>query len=380
MTMNEVDVWAAAKPLGAFAGLKPEDESLGGGIGGSYGVIGYRGKVWSLRHGGESHMFLRPEDGSPMNFIDVIILRSADIKSKSYYEGWEEGAVGKRPICASMDGVTPDREIPLKLPDGRPGKQADLCALCPRNEWYTNEKGKKTKDCADYKRLAVLLLPQLTMRFFGGQPLLEPVFLRVPGGSLLDLKSFGDTKANEGWHYSSFITRISFDIQESYPKFQFKAIAPIRDEAFAKIVMELREDAVAKRITGEELSGRGGMRSVSEPAPAQPEHPSTQMRGPVGSHIEVPVQVDEAVTKARSAAGNGQVLELSSNDDGSYGERLLPEGLTRDTRTTPLGSVPKSSGPPPNAAVHAVGQTAADVGTSVDDPAMESLLADLMNV
>lgn len=352
--MNEVDVWAQAKPLGAFTGLKPEDESLGGGISGSYPVIGYRGKVWSLRHDGESHMFLRADDGTPINYIDVVILRSADVKSRSYYEGWEEGTVGKRPICASMDGVTPDRDVQ--------SKQADLCALCPRNEWYTNAKGKKTKDCSDYKRIAVLLLPQQTAPFFGGQALLVPAFLRVPGGSLLEMKAFGDTKSNEGWHYSSYITRISFDPQESYPKFQFKAIAPIRDEEFAKIVMELREDAVAKRITGEELAGRGSMRTVNEARPPEPAHPATVR--PTAR----PPDTATAIERVHLAPVD-QVIELNSQDDGSYGDRLLPERFTADTRPKPAATQ-----------VHAVGQTAADVGTSVDDPAMEALLAGLMEV
>lgn len=364
---NEVDVWAQAKPLSAFTGLNPEDESLGGGISGSYPVIGYRGKVWSLRHDGESHMFLRADDGTPINYIDVVILRSADVKSRSYYEGWEEGTVGKRPICASMDGVTPDRDVQ--------SKQADLCALCPRNEWYTNAKGKKTKDCSDYKRIAVLLLPQQTAPFFGGQPLLVPAFLRVPGGSLLEMKAFGDAKSNEGWHYSSYITRISFDPQESYPKFQFKAIAPIRDEAFAKIVMELREDAVAKRITGEELVGRGGMRMVNEVRPPEPAHPATVRPAARPAPVDLPPEAAtafEAAQVARAVADN--VIELRQNEDGGYGERFLPAGYTADTRKTQTGPAPSAP------AVHAVGQTAADVGTSVDDPAMEALLAGLMEV
>lgn len=360
---NEVDVWTQSKPLGAFSGLVPQDESLGGGIGSSYGVIGYRGKTWSLRSGGQTHLWLRPEDGSPLNFLDVVILRASEVKSKSYYEGWDdEGSAGKRPICASMDGVRPDRDVQTK--------QSDMCALCPRNQWYTNDKGKKTKDCADYKRLAVLVLPQLTAPFFGGTALLEPVFLRIPGGSLLDLKTFGDQKANEGWHYSAYITRIAFDVRESYPKFVYTAQAPIRDENFAKIVMELRDDAVAKRITGEEGTGSGGMREVSgaggqyEPA-AQPPHPSTVQRAQPVQASPVPPTRD--------------VIDLAPAADGSYsvdGANLLPAHFTRDTRVANDNvSGPAPAGP---SAVHAVGQTAADVGTSVDDPAMEALLAGLL--
>lgn len=349
---NEVDVWAQSKPIGAFAGLNPAEESLGAGIGGSYGVVGYRGKVWSFRHGGENHMFLRPDDGSPINYIDVVILRAPDVKSRSYYEGWEEGTVGKRPICASMDGVRPDSDVQER--------QAQVCALCPRNEWYTNNNGKKTKDCSDYKRLAVLLVPQFSAQMLG-EPLIEPVFLRVPGGSLVDLKAFGDAKAKEGWHYSSFITRISFVPGESYPKFEYKAVAPIRDEDFGKLVMAMREDAIAKRITGEETGGAGGMRDVSEAPPVQPEHPSTVQRTAPPASPPVPPKPVER-----------DVIDLTPQPGGEYGERLLPAHLTRDTRSPPAEK--------PAETVHAVGQSAADVGEAVHDPAMESLLADMLAV
>ena len=43
--------WAASAAV--FAGLNPESESLADGIGQSYGIIGYKGKVWTLRYRGE---------------------------------------------------------------------------------------------------------------------------------------------------------------------------------------------------------------------------------------------------------------------------------------------------------------------------------------
>ena len=89
----------------------------------------------------------------------------AHAKSKSYYEGgFVEGASdGKRPVCASLDGVVPDSDVITK--------QSDACALCPRNEWKTDQNGRKGRDCSDYKRLAVLVLPNVTKAVLG-QPLM----------------------------------------------------------------------------------------------------------------------------------------------------------------------------------------------------------------
>ncbi len=359
---NELDIFANEKPLAAFAGDSGMD--LGAGVTNSYPVLGYRGKVWSLRHSGTSSMFLRPDDGTPAPFIDVVILRAPETKSKSYYDGYVEGETGKRPICASIDGVRPDNDVVEK--------QAEVCALCPRNQWYTNDKGKKTQDCSDFKRLAVLLLqvipgsnpPQFRPYEENGEALVEPTFLRVPGGSLRDLKAFGDDKPAQWRNPMSYITRISFAVNESYPKFVYKAVAPVRDPELAKLILALHDDPVAKRITGEEMVGQGSMRTIDTPV-SQPEHPTTR----AGTETRQNPRVAEPANTAAPPRGV-QVLELTSQKDGSYGDPSLVGG----------SSPPGSARPANDNAVHAVGQTAADVGTSVDDPAMEALLAGLMEV
>ena len=83
-----------AKPAAAFAAAlnSADPESLADGIGSSYGIIGYKGKVWSLRYRGEKHTFTRPDDNSPIGHIDVIILRQARVKSKSYYGKYDPSA------------------------------------------------------------------------------------------------------------------------------------------------------------------------------------------------------------------------------------------------------------------------------------------------
>src|ERR1700678_4515939 len=153
------DWMKTSRPSQAFAHLDP-GESLSEGIGTGYPVIGYKGKIWAVRVRGENHIFLRPDDGTPIGYIDVVFLRQAKTKAKSYYaDGFDEaGSAGKRPECASIDGVRPDPDIPPET------RQNDLCATCKRNEWHTDTKGRKSRDCQDYKRLAVLILPNQTVR------------------------------------------------------------------------------------------------------------------------------------------------------------------------------------------------------------------------
>lgn len=240
---NEVaNMLQGQKPAEAFRVLD-HTESLAEGIGSSYAVIQYKGKVWSLRYKGDRKTFVRPDDGSPSNHIDVIMLRQAHAKSKSYYPDYNQDASdGKRPICSSINGIVPDLDVQEQ--------QAPNCAICPRNVWKTNSEGRKSRECQDYKRMAVLLLPAQTKALLGA-PLMEPVFLRIPPASLNDLSSFGETMSNQGWHFAAFVTRISFDPDVAHPKFLFKAIQGLSN-AEAPVVLPMVEDPLAKRITGED--------------------------------------------------------------------------------------------------------------------------------
>lgn len=247
------------KPNAAFAHLDPE--TLSEGVGGGYGILGYKGKNWSLRHRGNTYLFTDKDSKGqsyPLPSIDVVILRQGKGKAKSYYEGYDgEGSAGKRPLCASIDGIRPDA--------GVQSPQSEACAICPRNVLKTDARGRKSRECTDYKRLAVAVLPSLTNALLGS-PLLEAVFLRVPPASLNPLSSFGDGMNAMGHHFTSFITRVSFDPTVPYPKFAFKAVAPLNREESA-VALELRDSAIAKRITGDE-PGQGVARVATQAAPA----------------------------------------------------------------------------------------------------------------
>jgi hypothetical protein len=232
-----------SKPSQGFAYLDPTAENLSEGIGQSYGVIGYKGKVWSLRYRGEKHNFVRPDDGTPVAHLDVVILGQARHKSKSYYKKYDQGggSEGERPICASADGITPDLDVQVK--------QSDNCATCPRNVRKMNaETGRMSRECTDFKRLAVLILPPQSAAILG-QALMEPVFLRVPPASLNSLAVLGETMANQGWHFSSYITRITFNPETSWPEMVFRPLQGLTDKE-APIIQELRNNDLVERITG----------------------------------------------------------------------------------------------------------------------------------
>lgn len=246
--LMNVSAFKGLAPAAAFAAaLDANAESLADGIGSSYGIVGYKGKVWSLRLRGETYLFTRADDGSPAAFLDCIVLRSPGYKSKSFYPPgtFQDGQIGTRPTCAALDGVTPDADILAP--------QNNACATCTRNVFKLNAEGRKTRDCSDYKRLSILILPSMTKALLGA-PLMEPVFLRVPAASLNDLALLGEGMQAQGFHYSSYITRIGFNPEKPHPQMTFRALQALTDRE-APLVLPMREDPVALRITGENETG-----------------------------------------------------------------------------------------------------------------------------
>jgi hypothetical protein len=220
------------------------DENLSDGIGGGYPLIRYRGKVWSIQVRGDTYNFL-DDKGYPSPFLDVIILRQAQNKSKAFFENYEEGSKDA-PVCTSADGIVPDT--------GVLHKQSETCGMCPRNVFKPNDKGIKVKECGDAKRLSVIPMPAQTKKLLG-DPLIEPVFLRVPAASLQGLSQMGDATKKQGYAYFTYVTRIDFDPEKSYPKMRFKAIQRLSSDE-AKKILELRDDPVSFRIVGGDTTGR----------------------------------------------------------------------------------------------------------------------------
>lgn len=247
-----------------FMGVLDPNESLSDGISSSSGVIKYKGKEWTLQYRGETYDFpLVEEDVQDKTgkwktvmvpAIDVIIVRQARGKSKTYFEKYEEGS-NDGPTCWSTDGITPDDSVPDE------DKQCTACAVCPLNALQTNPQGFKSKPCSDYKRIAVLLKPDITEEMLGS-PLMEPVFLRVPASSLSALSQYGDKlQRADNTPYMALFTRIGFEKEKSYPRFTFRPMETLADDN-VDFVLEMRDDPAALRIVGE---GRPQMRQIAAP-------------------------------------------------------------------------------------------------------------------
>lgn len=240
-----------------FANL-PVTDDLSSGIQSSFGLIGYKGKVWSIKYRGEEQALMRDDGDGAKNSIEAVILKSSKFISKIWYElGYVEGLTAA-PDCFSNNGIAPE---PTSV---KP--QHTSCALCPHNQWGSRvtPAGKQGKSCADSKRLAVVPDGDLNNEAYGG-----PMLLRVPAASLQDLAMYGQKMQQMGYPYYAIVTKIAFDTAEAYPKFTFQGVRGLSDEE-ADIVIALRDSHTVDRILSESEFGQGAA-PAAEPGPvAQP--------------------------------------------------------------------------------------------------------------
>lgn len=223
----------------ALAGRIEDNDELGAGVQSSYGIVGYRGKVWSIKFGGNETQLMRDDGDGPRGSIEVVVVKASPAISKIFYaNGYQDGS-NSPPDCWSTNGVTPD--------PAAQAKQCTTCAACPMNAWGSRvtDAGKQGKACSDSRRIAIVPLNDMANEAFGG-----PMLLRVPAASLKDLKAYGELLKSVQHVPYSVATRIKFDSQEAFPKFVFEAMRPLTKEE-AEFAVELRAGKAVANVLNE---------------------------------------------------------------------------------------------------------------------------------
>lgn len=304
---NDLTTTAAQLPahLQGVVGQEVFDE-LSGGVSSGFPVISYKGKVWKVKSGGETQPYLNA-DGDPMPSLEVVMLRSNNLPSKTYYKGSYAEGDNSKPDCWSSDGVRPDSGVPQKV--------HELCASCPMNVWGSKQtdQGKSTKACQDVRRVAVAFLYQLEEVAAGKRDLkdVDVMLLRVPPASLNPLKDYAERVLKpKGIPYYVLATKIGFDAEAAYPKFTFKGLRFLNEDEF-KASSELRESEEAKRVLNESAeyadagnTGEGSEAGVAV-APAAPEAPTP---APAKAKPK-PVPVEETAVAQEQAAAEAETVD-----------------------------------------------------------------------
>lgn len=270
----------------------PETDDLGGGLGGGFGVLSIKGKVWSVSRGGVKTKIMRPDDeDSVASHIEVVIMNANDHLSKVYYpSGYKDGSDDK-PVCYSHNGITP--ELDAASP------QSPSCASCEHNAWGSRitENGKKAKACVDSRRVAVAPVGDLD----------DVMLLRVPAASLRDLAEYSRAMKQRGVPYWSCVTKIGFDPDAAHPQLTFKMQRWLDKPTFEKVRV-LRDADIVKQIIGKEGApapsvmekaspGLAAVAAVEVAVESSPKKPKTEKPRPDKIVKETPV-VDDVVEEA----------------------------------------------------------------------------------
>lgn len=232
-------------PIAKVFQNRPVENNLSAGIQASFPLLGFAGKAWQIRYRGEKHTLMRADGDGPVNSVELVILKAAGVVSKTFYENsYVDGSI-EAPDCFSTNGITPEATSKKR--------QSASCAVCPHNAWGSRpplkpgDPPRKGKACADTKRLAVVMLNQLTN---GGSEMMGAMLLRVPPASLQEVAMYGVNMTRHGYPEYSIATRVAFDTKEVFPKLLFTAIRPLTEEEGA-IVLALRDGEQVDRVLAE---------------------------------------------------------------------------------------------------------------------------------
>ena len=241
------------------------------GVGAGFGYLSIAGKAWTVINGAEKTMIMHPQAPDvPAQAIPMVIVKASPNLSRTYYIGKFEMGVDAKPDCMSDDGIRPD--------PASPNMQSQTCAACPHSIYGTGENGKGFR-CANHRRLAVVLLNDLE----------RPLMLRIPGGSLNNLRDYASELGKRGLKsYRMVVTEAKFDKESPTPKIQFGHMGLVPDEIYTHLTELAESDQVAQ------ILGAGATVVADVPAPAaQITHAPAK---------EVPVAaVEAAVTPAAPA-------------------------------------------------------------------------------
>jgi hypothetical protein len=331
--------------LGALPAIFQKNDfqnNMSEGVGGAFGILTYRGKVWRIKYRGQEYTLTLPPSvpgGPPAGAkptVEIIIVNASPAISKLWYkDGYSEGDKSA-PDCSSVDGVRPD--------PASPHKQCETCAACPMNVWGSKmlPSGKPGKACQDYKRLAIVPAGDMRNETYGG-----PLLLRVPAGSLSDMSQYSNNLAAQGYPYFAVETVLSFDVQAAHPKLVFTASRVINEQE-AQLVAELQNDPRTKRILQEavDMARHEGVEGGANAGLAQPGN-SAQASQPHVVSAPVP-----AAQPIYTMAQGEQFTREQYHAAGWTDDALVKAGKMTVTMPTPPAPTPPSApvvqvAPPP---------------------------------
>lgn len=186
------------------------------GSGGGGKRISIKGGVYRMIVGGKE--VAQNEDRA----MNIVIVRSAEKVSRSYYAGTFVEGQNASPTCWSANGDKPDAAV--KNP------QSSNCMNCPQNVKGSGQGDSRA--CRFNQRLAVALENNLDGDVYQ---------LTLPGQSIfgtgengkMPLQQYAKFIGGHGIPITAVVTEMRFDTSSATPKLTFRAVRPLTVEEMA---------------------------------------------------------------------------------------------------------------------------------------------------
>ena len=257
---------------------------MGGGTGKR---ISIRGGVFRMIVGGKE---VAQNDDRAMN---VVLVRSAEKTSRSYYAGTYVEGQNAAPACYSNDGVTPAADSK--------NRQSPNCANCPQNIKGSGQGDSRA--CRFSHRLAVVLENNLEGDVYQLTLPAQSIFGTGDNGKM-PLQQYAKFLGGHGIPVTAVVTEMRFDTASATPKLTFRAIRPLSvDEmATAKSQGDTPDALNAVTMTVTQMDG-GEAKPTGSPFAEAP--------APVAKAKAEPVDaVDEPVK--RTSAKKAEVKDVAA--------------------------------------------------------------------
>jgi hypothetical protein len=186
---------------------------MGGGTGKR---ISIRGGVFRMIVGGKE---VAQNDDRAMN---VVLVRSAEKTSRSYYAGTYVEGQNAAPACYSNDGVTPAADSK--------NKQSPNCANCPQNIKGSGQGDSRA--CRFSHRLAVVLENNLEGDVYQLTLPAQSIFGTGDNGKM-PLQQYAKFLGGHGIPVTAVVTEMRFDTSSATPKLTFRAMRPLSVDEMA---------------------------------------------------------------------------------------------------------------------------------------------------
>jgi hypothetical protein len=257
---------------------------MGGGTGKR---ISIRGGVFRMIVGGKE---VAQNDDRAMN---VVLVRSAEKTSRSYYAGTYVEGQNAAPACYSNDGVTPAADSK--------NKQSPNCANCPQNIKGSGQGDSRA--CRFSHRLAVVLENNLEGDVYQLTLPAQSIFGTGDNGKM-PLQQYAKFLGGHGIPVTAVVTEMRFDTASATPKLTFRAMRPLSvDEmATAKSQGDTPDALNAVTMTVTQMDG-GEAKPTGSPFAEAPAPAAKAKAEPVDA-------VDEPVK--RTSAKKAEVKDVAS--------------------------------------------------------------------